>query len=883
MPSSTKLFTAINTRGVRPAGEWLHRFGPYGSVALGLSAVLLIWFGAIYFIHSEKLQTERAARENAANLARAFAEDIIRSIRAVDQTLLYVRDTYARDPQNFDFSLWQHNSQFLTDFNFQVSIIGKDGIMVASNTPGSMPGVDLSDREHFRVHLGRDSDELFISKPVVGRVSNKASIQLTRRINMPDGSFGGVIVVSTDPNYLSQLYGSIDVGEKGTIALIGTDGVVRARGAKGPNHLGVTIGNPDLLDSFARSKEGVYMATSRSDGIERIYAYRGVKGYPLIVTVGLAEDEVLAVYRAHRQSYIAIATVLTVWLLAVSYLMFRYQRMLAKARDAAEAGARARSEFLAMMSHEIRTPMNGVLGTAELLLDSGLNGEQLTYAKTMRESSAQLLCIINDVLDFSKLDADRVEIEKVRFNVHNLVRDTVALLTPAANEKGLELTVGLAPEVPREVVGDPGRLRQVLLNLVGNGVKFTSAGTVSVDVAVDGSPTNQHIRLLFSVADTGIGIPDHAIPQLFREFSQLDSSIARRFGGTGLGLAICKRLIDLMGGTVGVQSKVGKGTIFRFALDYLPAPTAVEAPNAAAKPQPAAAIATAARKSARILLAEDNKTNQFVASKLIQGLGYSVDVANNGVEAVAACSSMKYDVVFMDVMMPEMDGLAATKSIRALPRPFCEPHIIALTAISQEDDKEACLQAGMDDYLSKPVTRSAIAAKLERFFARVPEVEQAGAGLPPATAAPPIVPGSERTDSDVAAFDEATYAELAEALGPNEIQNVLELFLADTEQRFVIMRQAAKTGDCDGVKREAHSLKSSAANLGFLRLSATAKTLERDAPGLNWPALVARLDATAREFAEAQTIATNKLLTPAYTNGPGNAPLETVQGEAHVG
>jgi two-component system, sensor histidine kinase len=875
MPHSATPFVAKNARTKPTAGGWLLRFGPYGSTILGVSAVLLIWIGTTYFIHSEKLQTEHAARENAANLSRVFAEQIVRSIRAVDQTLLYVRDSYARDPDHFGISLWARNSQFLSDFNFQVSIIGKDGLMIASNIPGSEPGVDLSDREHFRVHAERNTDELFISKPLVGRVSNKASIQFTRRITMPDGSFGGVVVVSVDPNYLSQLYGSIDVGQNGIIALIGTDGIVRARGGKGPSAVGRSIAGGPLFQQVARSESGFFVSKSGIDGIERLYAYRKVKGYPLIVTVGLAEDEVFDAYNRNRNSNIAIAVLLTLWLLAVTTLMVRYQRTLARARDAAEAGTRARSEFLAMMSHEIRTPMNGMIGTAELLLDSGLSTEQQTYARTMHESAAHLLRIINDVLDFSKLEADRIEIEKVPFSVHDLVRDTVGLLAVPAKEKGLELTVSIAPDVPDKLIGDPARLRQVLLNLVGNGMKFTHAGTVAVTVARDEDHLPGQVRLTFSVADTGIGIPEAAIPQLFREFSQLDSSIARRFGGTGLGLAICKRLIDLMHGTISVASKVGKGTIFRFSLDYLPsaAGSEVSAAEAAHPSPPLAPEPMNAAPSIRILLVEDNKTNQFVATKLIEGLGYSVDLAGNGVEALAACSSTEYDVVFMDVMMPEMDGLAATSAIRKLPAPFCKPHIIALTAISDKDDKDVCLSAGMDDYLLKPVTRNAIAAKLDAYFAL-----HAEAGSASAAPAPQAAPAGSGNVDLPAAFDGSIYAELAGALGADGIKSVLALFLGDTEQRFTLMREAAKSGECATVKREAHSLKSSAANFGFLRLSQTAKALERDAPGLAGPALDERLDVVAGEFAEIRDLAKTTLLAPA---GAGRSRA-TSQGEAHV-
>ncbi|MEI8152497.1 MAG: ATP-binding protein [Hyphomicrobiales bacterium] len=535
--------------------EWLLRAGPYGGAILALSAVLLIWIGALHFSRSEKTQAENAAIHTADNLARTFEEHIIRSIRAADQTLLYVRDLYSKNPESFDISLWTQNGQFLSDFSFQVVVIGKDGRMVASNIPGSKPGLDLSDREHFRIHADRQTDELFISKPVFGRVSNKWSIQVTRRINMPDGLFGGVVVLSVDPDYLTRFYKSINIGERGSIELVGIDGIVRALASQSQPAIGQSVAGGKLMQQFASARNGAFYGRSPLDNIDRQYVYRGIRGYPLIVTVGLAQDEIFRNYEANRRTDFTIASALTLWLLGMTYLMLHYQRALARARDAAEAGTRARSEFLAMMSHEIRTPMNGVVGMSEVLLDSGLNDEQLSYARTMRTSAEHLLQIINDVLDFSKLEADRADIEQVEFDLHDLIRGTVDVLSTQARERKLSLTVEIGPDVPAWIAGDPVHLRQVLLNLVGNALKFTETGGVSVAVAVDPQPmVPGTLRLAFAVKDTGIGIPKDAFSLLFREFHQLDSSIARRFGGTGLGLAISKRLIELMGGTVAVES-----------------------------------------------------------------------------------------------------------------------------------------------------------------------------------------------------------------------------------------------------------------------------------------------------------------------------------------
>ena len=846
MPNGKNFSASPAVHARRSYQGWLNRLAPYGSLLFGGLAILFVWSGEIYYSHSELLQTRTAALQNANNLARAFEEHLVRSIRAVDQTLLYARDLYVRDPEHFDLSLWSENSQFLSGITFQIALIDKNGRMIGSNIPGGRPGLDLSDREHFKVHARRPSDELFISKPVLGRVSKKWSIQLTRRITLPDGSFGGVVVVSVNPEYLSAFYKSIDVGKMGAISLVGTDGIVRARGAQGPSTVGQSIAGGTLLKAVAKSRNGTFEAVSRLDRVDRLVVYRSVKNYPLLVVIGLAHREVYGAYENKHAIELVISIFLTLLLICATSLMMRYERELAKARDAAEAGTRTRSEFLAMMSHEIRTPINGVIGMAEILVDSGLTREQLPCANTLRGLAQHLLQLINDVLDFSKLEAGGVKIEHIDFDLHALLRNSAGLLSAHAVEHSLYLKVEIAPDVPRWVNGDPARLRQLLFNLAGNGLKFTQQGGVTISAAVDPLTACGKTRIRFAVADTGIGIPADGLPLLFREFSQLDSSIARRFGGTGLGLAICKRLIDLMGGTISVNSRVGNGTTFSFAIDYAIAADG----QAVASPASAAAIPSAvvamARHKVRILLAEDNKTNQLVAMKYLGGLGFNADIANDGAEAIEACRNVKYDIVFMDVMMPGVDGLAATKAIRELPMPYSQPFIIALTANAQSHERTICLEAGMDDYLSKPFVRADLAAKLAGFC------DGDGAHEPENGPEPSVVSMPEPTPKIRRApvFDAAIYQLLVDAIGDEDARSVVETFLTDTRVRVDFMARAAKDGDRAAVRNEAHALKSSAGTLGFMRLSAKARELEYAADTIDVNALVGAAAAIAVGFDE---------------------------------
>jgi signal transduction histidine kinase/ActR/RegA family two-component response regulator len=743
----------------------MHRFKK--PLRLEITAVLLVglvlvWTATWYELQRSKHSYLHESENQTTTQARVFAEYSRSIFQRTNEILLNLRTQWTGDQQSFA-AVVARSQDSLKDLSFQVGVIDKNGLLAFSNRAPATDRTDLSQREHFQVHASNHkADRLFISKPVQGKVTGQWSIQFTRPI-FKNAEFDGVMVVTVSPELFAQFAQSMGVEGSSIVSMVRDTGEIMTRFPYQEKTLGQLMkSTPYLLDNAPQS--GFFRRFAMTDGIERMYGYYKLPEYGLSFVVGDAVAEILAPYEAARNVILLAATLVSL-LALVTFTVFlrafnaadKLRQDLQLEKTKAEEASQVKSLFLANMSHEIRTPMNGVLGLAQLLLKTKLDAKQFNYVQNIVFSGKSLLAIINDILDLSKVEAGRMEFDMHPFSVPAIVGSVTSMFSDKAHEKSIRFGVGIDLKSNRSFMGDGPRIRQVLLNLVSNAIKFTSHGEVNVKVNV--SP----IGLRFEVIDTGIGIAPEQLDRLFNNFPQADASTSRKFGGTGLGLVISMHLIEGMGGSLGVDSEVGRGSCFWFELPLAIAPdnlaeahtTLVFEPPASlpqelpeqpvadveadtrtdmpaqsslpAAPAPDAEPAPVSNSAVQILLVEDNKINQLVAQSLLSQLGYSADVAENGLEAIAATDKKRYDVILMDVQMPEMDGLKATQHIRANAGPNALTPIIALTANAMQSDKDECQAAGMSDFLGKPYSLEALAGRLMHWLSRTPAQSQSTA------------------------------------------------------------------------------------------------------------------------------------------------------------
>lgn len=717
-----------------------------------------------------------------------------------------------------------------------ITLINAQGKLINFSRYWPIPDVNVSDRDYFHILSKPNSKGSYVGEPVLNRGTGTWNIYVAKKIVGIDGEFSGLILAAISLKYFEDFYASISLGQGSSQALLREDGVllaiyprIREVGAKLKSNLNWVSEQPN---------RSILRELSPVDGKWKIKAARKLATVPLIIMTTQTTDSVLASwYRTVKMVIVFDTGFIVLSIVSVGFVVrsWRQQGMLIKAKaqqaktekakasletellreQERNAGAanRAKSSFLAMISHEIRTPMNAVVGLASTLLDTNLDVEQRASVKAIHNAGDGLLDILNDILDFSRLEAGSLALEVVPFRLRSVIAGAMSVIRPNAEMKGLQALSKIELAVPEWVSGDPGRIRQILLNLLSNAIKFTEHGTISLEVSAVSAP-GDFVRLDWVITDTGMGIPEDRIGDLFKDFVQVDNSISRRFGGSGLGLSICRRLTEQMGGEIDVSSVVGQGSRFHFSITL---PLAAAQPSKHDRPTDSVRLLTEAIERVghrvRLLVADDSETNRLIIVRMLRDYDVETLQAIDGAEAVEMIASHRPDIVLMDMQMPHLDGIAATLAIRACENSMHRIPIIAYTANAFAEDRETCARAGMTDFLAKPVRKNLLIETLLR------ALTSKGAWV--------AVPGTsdEILSAVSASFDASRYTALAEETDEAIARKLLQTFLAEADVKIGSLRDASEIGRAS-LKNTAHSLKGSASTFGFMETARIAREME---------------------------------------------------------